>query len=164
MTNIEEPEFKLKLRGLTREDYPHIKRIMDRVYAGMGGAWKLDEYDALIDNFPEGQICIEDKGNVVAAALAIIVNAEEFESRHTYDDLVDGGKMTGHDPDGNALYGIDVFVDPAYRGLRLGRRLYDARKELCETLNLKSIIFGGRIPGYGEYSDTHLAFCLYSKG
>ncbi|MEZ4566667.1 MAG: hypothetical protein R2860_06770 [Desulfobacterales bacterium] len=29
-------------------------------------------------------------------------------------------------------------------GLRLGRRLYDARKELCETLNLKSIIFGGR--------------------
>lgn len=62
--------------------------------------------------------------------------------------------MTGHDPDGNALYGIDVFVDPAYRGLRLGRRLYDARKELCETLNLKSIIFGGRIPGYGDYSDT----------
>jgi predicted amidohydrolase/GNAT superfamily N-acetyltransferase len=154
MDNTEEPEFKLKLRGLTREDYPQIRRIMDGVYAGMGGAWKLDEYDALIDHFPEGQICIEDKGNVVAAALAIIVNAEEFESRHTYDDVTDGGKMTGHDPDGNALYGIDVFVDPAYRGLRLGRRLYDARKELCETLNLKSIIFGGRIPGYGEYSDT----------
>ena len=154
MDNTEEPEFKLKLRGLTREDYPHIKRIMDRVYSGMGGAWKLSEYDALIDHFPEGQICIEDKGNVVAAALAIIVNAEEFESRHTYDDVTDDGKMTRHDPDGNALYGIDVFVDPAYRGLRLGRRLYDARKELCETLNLKSIIFGGRIPGYGEYSDT----------
>ena len=60
MNNTEEPEFKLKLRGLTREDYPHIKRIMDRVYAGMGGAWKLDEYDALIDHFPQGQICIED--------------------------------------------------------------------------------------------------------
>jgi predicted amidohydrolase/GNAT superfamily N-acetyltransferase len=154
MDETEEPEFKLKLRGLTRADYPDIKRIMDRVYSGMGGSWKLDEYDALIDHFPEGQICIEDKGNVVAAALAIIVNAEEFENRHAYDDLVDGGKMTGHDPDGNALYGIDVFVDPAYRGLRLGRRLYDARKELCETLNLKSIIFGGRIPGYGDYSDT----------
>ena len=114
----------------------------------------MEEYHALIDNFPEGQMCIEDKGNVVAAAHAIIVNAEEFENRHTYDDIINGGKMTAHDPDGNALYGIDVFVDPAYRGLRLGRRLYDARKELCETLNLKSIIFGGRIPGYAEYSDT----------
>ncbi len=154
MSDIEQTEFKLILRGLNRDDFPHIKRIMDCVYPDMGGAWKLEEYHALIDNFPEGQMCIEDKGNVVAAAHAIIVNAEEFENRHTYDDIINGGKMTAHDPDGNALYGVDVFVDPAYRGLRLGRRLYDARKELSETLNLKSIIFGGRIPGYAEYADT----------
>jgi predicted amidohydrolase len=35
--------------------------------------------------------------------------------------------------------------------MRLGRRLYDARKELCETLNLKGIIVGGRIPGYSKH-------------
>jgi GNAT superfamily N-acetyltransferase len=154
MHDTEQTDFKLTLRGLTREDYPQIKRIMDRVYKGMGGAWKLNEYNTLIDNFPEGQICIEDKGSVIAAAHAILVNADEFESRHTYDDLIKGGKMTAHDPDGNALYGIDVFVDPEYRGLRLGRRLYDARKELCETLNLKSIIFGARMPGYKEYAGS----------
>ena len=90
MSDTEQTEFKLLIRGLKREDYP------------------------------EGQICIEDKGRVVAAAHAIRVSADDFESRHTYDDLIDGGKMTGHDPDGNALYGIDVFVDPDYRGLRLG--------------------------------------------
>ena len=39
-----------------------------------------------------------------------------------------------------------------YRGMRLGRRLYDARKELCEHLNLKGIIVGGRIPNYAEYA------------
>ncbi|MFO7963951.1 MAG: bifunctional GNAT family N-acetyltransferase/carbon-nitrogen hydrolase family protein [Desulfobacterales bacterium] len=145
---------KLIIRGLSHEDYPHIKRIMDKVYAELGGAWRPHEYDVLIDNFPEGQICIEDNGVVVAAALSILVNDEEFENRHTYEDLVDKGRMTGHDPDGNALYGVDVFVDPDYRGLRLGRRLYDARKELCEKLNLKGIIFGGRIPGYSEYADA----------
>jgi predicted amidohydrolase/GNAT superfamily N-acetyltransferase len=126
---------------------------MNVVYAGMGGAWTLEEFSGLIEQFPEGQICIEDKGKVIAAALAVVVNAEDFEkNRHTYEDVVTGGEMTSHDADGNALYGVDVFVDPDYRGLRLGRRLYDARKQLCETLNLKSIIFGGRIPGYGKYA------------
>src|SRR5690606_29203996 len=36
---------------------------------------------------------------------------------------------------------------------RLGRRLYDYRKELCERLNLRGVAFGGRIPNYFRYSD-----------
>jgi hypothetical protein len=36
--------------------------------------------------------------------------------------------------------------------MRLGRRLYEARKELCRNLNLKSIIAGGRIPGYAQHA------------
>jgi predicted amidohydrolase len=31
--------------------------------------------------------------------------------------------------------------------------MYDYRKELCETLNLKAIMFGGRIPNYYKYAD-----------
>src|SRR5690606_34076179 len=58
-----------------------------------------------------------------------------------------------HNDDGEILYGIDVFVHPKYRGLRLGRRLYDARKELCEQLNLKAIVFSGRIPNYVKYAN-----------
>ncbi len=153
MNETEQTEYKLSLRSLKQKDYNDIKRIMDVVYSGMGGAWEPGEFAVLTGQFPEGQICIEDNGKVIAAALTIIVNAEEFEKkRHTYDEVITGGKMTRHDPDGDALYGVDIFVDPDYRGLRLGRRLYDARKELCETLNLKSIIFGGRIPGYGKHA------------
>ncbi|WP_028313279.1 bifunctional GNAT family N-acetyltransferase/carbon-nitrogen hydrolase family protein [Desulfatibacillum aliphaticivorans] len=153
MNDTEQQEHKFILRGLKDKDYADIKRIMDRVYKGMGGAWEPEEFGALIKQFPEGQICIEDNGKVVGAALAILVNAEAFENRrHTYEDVVKGGEMSAHEPEGDALYGVDIFVDPDYRGLRLGRRLYDARKELCETLNLKSIIFGGRIPGYGKHS------------
>src|SRR5690606_39324383 len=58
-----------------------------------------------------------------------------------------------HDSRGNTLYGIDVFVHHNYRGMRLGRRLYDAQKALCEKFNLKSIVFSGRIPRYAAYED-----------
>jgi predicted amidohydrolase len=47
-----------------------------------------------------------------------------------------------------------VFIIPQFRGLRLGRRLYDERKQLCEQLNLKGIIFGGRIPNFSKFADT----------
>ena len=59
-----------------------------------------------------------------------------------------------HNAEGDVLYGIEIFIKPQFRGLRLGRRLYDYRKELCEKLNLKSIAFGGRMPNFHKYSDT----------
>ena len=38
-----------------------------------------------------------------------------------------------HNNEGDVLYGIDVFIKSKYRGLRLGRRLYDYRKELAKN-------------------------------
>ncbi len=31
--------------------------------------------------------------------------------------------------------------------------MYEARKEVCERLNLRSVMFGGRMPNYHNYSD-----------
>lgn len=142
---------KLILRNLRREDYADIKTIMDKVYPTLGG-WTKKEFYAQLKAFPEGQICIEDDSKVVAAAQSLIVNYGKFGDRHTYEEITGAGLLTTHDPEGDTLYGLDVFVDPEYRGLRLGRRLYDARKELCVWLNLKRIIAGGRIPGYAKYA------------
>ena len=49
------------------------------------------------------------------------------------------------------------MVDPEYRGLKLSRRLYDARKELCRNMNLAQMIIGGRIPGYGHHAEEMTA-------
>ena len=144
---------KLILRALKRSDYKAVKGIMEKVYSNMEGAWAADEYAALIKKFPEGQICIEDNGKIVAAALAIIVEYSDFGDKHTYAKITGNGKFDTHNPDGDTLYGVDVFVDPEYRSLRLGRRLYDARKELCENLNLRAMVAGGRIPGYNQYAN-----------
>ena len=155
--DIDEPsaadETRLKLRHLRLDDYPHVKRIMDQVYAAADGAWTPRQFKAQLSRFAEGQICIEDNGQVVAAALSLVVNYAKFGDNHTYDKITGRGFITTHDPDGDVLYGMDVFVDPEYQGMRLGRRLYDARKELCQSLNLKAIVAGGRIPGYAKVAD-----------
>jgi GNAT superfamily N-acetyltransferase len=142
---------KLVLRHLALEDYDDVKAIMDKVYATMGGSWTKKQIASQLARFPEGQICIENKGRVVAVALSLIVRYADWGDKHTYAAITGNGYFTTHDPKGDTLYGVDLFVDPDFRDLRLGRRLYDARKELCEKLNLCAIVAGGRIPGYEKH-------------
>ncbi|MCE9499995.1 MAG: GNAT family N-acetyltransferase, partial [Leptospira sp.] len=142
---------KLNLRNTLVTDYEDVKEIMNQVYSNAGGTWTKEEFTSQITKFPEGQICIEDKGKVVAAVVSNVINYSKFTDKHTYDQITGAGTLSTHDPDGDTLYGVDIFVSPKYQGLRLGRRLYDARKDLCQKLNLKRIIIGGRIPGYKKY-------------
>lgn len=147
-------EYQVNIRNLTIEDYPSLRAGMKTAYASMGGGlWSKEHIQKLLDIFPEGQICVDVNGRAVACALSLIIDYEKFGDKHTYEEITGNYSFNTHDPDGNVLYGIDVFVDPAFQGMRLGRRLYDARKELCEKLNLSSIIAGGRIPGYQDYAD-----------
>ncbi|MBC7533992.1 MAG: GNAT family N-acetyltransferase [Oligoflexus sp.] len=152
MTQIDNEKHHLKLRNLTTDDYTDIKIIMDKVYPGIGGAWQRDEYTSMLKNFPEGQICIDDNGQVVAAAFSAVVDYKKFGTAHTYEEFTGSSYLKTHNPNGDVLYGVDLFVHPDFRDLRLGRRLYDARKDLCRQLNLKSILAGGRIPRYFEHS------------
>ncbi len=143
---------RLVLRTLRIEDYDDLREMMDLAYNRAGGAWLRQQFQAQLARFPEGQICIEDKGKVVGAALSLIVDYGRYGDFHSHKDITGDGYLTTHDPDGDTLYGVDVVVHPKYRGMRLGRRLYDARKELCRNLNLQRIIFGGRIPRYDKFS------------
>lgn len=145
-------DLKLDLRNLTAEDFDDIANIMDRVYPNMGGTWPRRYYLSMLKVFPEGQICIEDNGKVVAAAFSVRVDYDKFGKQHTYDEITGNAYLKTHDPNGDVLYGVDIFTDPDYRNMRLGRRLYEARKELCENLNLRAIIAGGRIPNYKDHA------------
>ena len=151
---VSERQHNLSLRTLTPVDYPDLAEIMDRVYPSLGGAWAEKQFAAQVTRFPEGQLCIEDHGRVVAAAISLIVDYRRFGDRHTYRQITGNGFLTTHDPHGDTLYGVDIFVHPDYRGMRLGRRLYDARKALCRKLNLRAFVVGGRIPGYARHMDT----------
>jgi predicted amidohydrolase/GNAT superfamily N-acetyltransferase len=153
MTTELPSDLHLKLRNLEESDYTQVANLMEEVYADIGGAWSRQSLLSLIKDFPEGQIAIEDSGKIIAVALTVKCSYDRFSRRHTYDDLIGRRDRIKHDPDGDALYGMDVFVSKAYRGLRVGRRLYDARKELCRNLNLRAILAGGRIIKFHEHAD-----------
>lgn len=147
--NIEQ----IELDYLTEEDYIPLQKVMELSYEGMPDLrWSREEIRKLITIFPEGQVVIKVNGVVAGAACSIIVNEKNFEKPHTYAQVTDHDEFTTHEPEGDILYGIDVFISPEFQGYRLGRRLYDFRKELCERLQLKGIIFGGRLPQYHKYA------------
>ena len=144
----------IELSYLSIDDYEELKQVMIEIYTDKPGAyWRITQIEKLIKLFPEGQVAIKVNGRLAACALSIIVDYKKFGDNHTYRQITGNGSFTTHNPDGDVLYGIEVFTGKLFRGLRLGRRLYDYRKELCERLNLKSIVFGGRMPNYHLYAD-----------
>ncbi|WP_163708765.1 carbon-nitrogen hydrolase family protein [Mangrovibacterium lignilyticum] len=144
----------IELTFLSLNDYEDLKQAMIAAYAQMPNSyWEKDQIKRLIDKFPEGQVAIKVNGHFAGCALSIIVDYSKFENGHTYRQITNNHTFNTHTPDGDMLYGIDIFIQPQFRGLRLGRRLYDYRKELCERLNLKGIAFGGRIPNYHKYAN-----------
>jgi predicted amidohydrolase/ribosomal protein S18 acetylase RimI-like enzyme len=145
---------KVTVRSLQIEDYSQLSQSFRRTYTdGSDEFWSRGQIQKLIEIFPEGQIVTEVDKKIVGCALSMIVDYDKVKNDHTYDSVTGHETFDTHNPKGNILYGIEVFIHPDYRGLRLARRMYEYRKELCETLNLKAIMFGGRIPNYHKYAD-----------
>lgn len=144
----------VEIRYLKISDYQELKSSMLEAYANWPGAyWKESHLQKLLDVFPEGQIAVVVNGVVVGSALSLILKYDLYGDEHSYKEITGNYTFNTHTPKGDVLYGIDVFIKPEFRGLRLARRLYDARKDLCEKLNLKAIVFGGRIPFYHKYDN-----------
>lgn len=145
----------IELIFLKIEDYEEVKNAMIEAYSNMPNAyWKEHHIKTLLKNFPEGQVAIKVDNELAGCALSIIVDYRLYDNKHTYKEITGNYSFNTHTHKGDVLYGIDIFIRPKYRGLRLGRRLYDYRKELCERQNLKGIVFGGRIPNYHQYSSN----------
>jgi predicted amidohydrolase/ribosomal protein S18 acetylase RimI-like enzyme len=150
MTPIE----KIELERLQFSDYKEVQELMKTCYPKIADpAWSRSELKKLTDIFPDGQMVIRTGGKIVACAISIIIDYSQFEHDHKYLDITGNDTFSTHTGQGDTLYGLDVMVHPGYRGMRLGRRLYDYRKEYCETMNLKQIVTGGRLPNFHKFDD-----------
>ena len=140
---------KLITRNATLADVEAIAALSRRVYDDKDAATE-DEIRGQINNFPEGHFVAEYEDALVGYCATFIIDEETALKPHTWMEITGGGFASRHDPDGDYLYGMDVTVSPDARRLRIGQRFYKHRRELCEQLELKGIVFGGRMPGYNR--------------
>jgi len=146
-------DMEIEIRNLIITDYDELILCMKAAYSNeLEELWDFEDIEKLLEIFPEGQTCVTINNEIVGVSLSIIIDTEDTKITSSYRSIISQGKFLKHNTGGDVLYGIEIFVNPKYRQLRIGRRLYDSRKELCEQLNLRALMAGGRIPNYHNYA------------
>jgi predicted amidohydrolase/ribosomal protein S18 acetylase RimI-like enzyme len=154
--NLKKFEKNLVVRQLRADDWARVVALQQRCFPGME-TWPKEQFESQIRIFPEGQIGVEYQGKLVGSSSSLIADFELYKNAQNFDEVSDNGFIRNHNPSGTTLYGIEIMVDPEYRGLKIARRMYDARKRLAREKNLMRIIVGGRIPGYAQHAATMTA-------
>lgn len=157
MIDVSRYEKKLVIREIEEKDIDEVVKMAQAAFGNPDIAFERKHYESHIKIFPEGQVLVEYDGKIIGSSSSVIVNYDEYGHDHSFDEISGNNYITNHNPEGRNLYGIDVVVHPDYRHLKIGRRLYEERRKLCQRLNLESIIFGGRIPNYHKYADKMTA-------
>jgi predicted amidohydrolase/predicted N-acetyltransferase YhbS len=137
----------LRVRSATLADIPDIGALSKRVYTGTGiDSYSRAELRGQLNNFAEGKFVVTLEDEIVGYCATFRVSGKVCLKPHSWAAITANGYGTRHDPEGEWLYGMEVCVDSSVRGYRIGQRLYNARKKLCEELGLKGIVFVGRLP------------------
>jgi predicted amidohydrolase/GNAT superfamily N-acetyltransferase len=145
---------KIIVRKTTFKDAGAINQVVQKCYPGVP-PYPVDALRAQINHFPEGQLVVEYEGQVIGFCITFIISEAEAMKPHTWKEITGSSFASRHDPLGDFLYGMDICVDPDFRGKKIGERLYNERRNLCQSLKLKGILFGARIPGFIKKKKTY---------
>ena len=112
--------------------------------------------------FPEGQFVVLHAAAVVGMTTSICYHLSLGEA-HTFDEILDGGFLNTHDPQGEWLYGMDIGTHPDFRGKGIATHLYEARQQTVRNLNLKGQFTYGMLSGYGAIHNQMSAEEYYQQ-
>jgi len=145
---------KILVRQTRREDFEAITQLSRRVYP-YGEPWCEEQLSSHLKVFPRGQFVAVDEstGEVVGMAASLIVTWDDYSVNDSYGDFTDDYMFTNHDPTGRTLYAAEVMVSPDRQGEGIGKKLYQARRELVRELGLLRIRAGARLRGYSAHAD-----------
>jgi predicted amidohydrolase/ribosomal protein S18 acetylase RimI-like enzyme len=145
-------ETRIRVRNTTPEDFEAIIALQEKCFPGMR-PWSKEQLAGHVAAFRQGQFVVEVDGQVIGSSASLVVDTDEYGDVHTFNDITGRGTLSTHDDEGSDLYGIEVMVDPDYRNMKIGERLYEARKQLVMDRNLRRIVVAGRIPFLSNHPD-----------
>ncbi|MBW7852412.1 MAG: GNAT family N-acetyltransferase [Rhodospirillales bacterium] len=137
---------RLVVRNARAADVEGILALTRKVYGDIA-YYNAAMIRGHVSHYPEGQFVAVFEGRIVGYSASFRIAGEVAMRPHSWVEITGGGFASRHDPAGDHLYGMEVCVDPGLRGLRIGQRLYNERKKLCQHRRLRGIVFGGRLPG-----------------
>jgi len=146
------PEHAVPLEALQEASFPTLAPEL---------RFRAAHYRKHLELFPEGQFVALDGGRVVGGTTTCRLHFDFDHVAHTFDDVIRGGWLTSHEPDGDWLYGADISVHPDHRGRGLARALYAARHDLVRRLGLKGQVTAGMMRGFGPVKDRMSAEDYY---
>jgi ribosomal protein S18 acetylase RimI-like enzyme len=116
--------------------------------------WNREQLQNHVTLFPEGALCVEIDGRVVASMTGLRVQLDPDHLLHTWAKITDEGYIRNHNPQGDTLYIVDICVLPEYRKLGLGKWMMLSMYEVVVHLGLQRLLGGGRMSGYHLHADT----------
>lgn len=125
--------------------------------------FKRAHYLKHIELFPEGQFVALDGAEVVGMTSTIRLDFDFEHTDHTFADVIQGGWLTSHQPEGRWLYGADIGTHPDYRGRGIARGLYSARQDTVKRLGLEGQVTVGMLRGYGALKQEMSAEAYYQE-
>lgn len=147
----------LIIRHRSLDDLPAIQALMARVYApplhGPEAVWSERGMLRHLARFPQGQFVADLEGAVVGTSTCMRLSLERALAPHTWGDLTARGTLATHEPEGEALYGVNIAVDPDCQGQGVGHGLYEARIALARSQGCRWFVAGARIPGYHRHAE-----------
>ncbi len=147
----------IEVRVANRDDIETLAELNRIVYPSTAEEhtlWGASHLGSHQRAFPQGQLVAIVDDKIVGAAASLICSFGSDPLRlHTWAGATDSGYFTNHDSRGDTLYAADIYVHPDYRNRGVGSALCEARRQLCQRLNLRRILAGGRLHDYHKHAD-----------
>ncbi|MCY3781424.1 MAG: GNAT family N-acetyltransferase [Chloroflexi bacterium] len=137
-----EPRYARALEQLQRDCFPTL------------GAEELMREEHFLNHcklFPEGNFVALLDERVIGLGSGFLIDFDFEQAQHSFQEIIDGGYYSHHDPQGDWYYGADISVHPDFRRRGVGSLLYGARKDIVRGLKRRGIVAGGLIPGFADY-------------
>ncbi len=142
----------LVVRHTRPEDAPALEQLQVAVFPTLSDneRFKAIHYRKHLELFPEGQFVADAGGRLVGMTTTIRYDFDFGHIDHSFEDMIDGGYCTKHQPSGAWLYGMDIGTHPQFRGHGIGKALYAQRDRLAKALALKGQVTVGMLSGFGS--------------